>query len=130
MIKCICVFRKYLLTISVHLHFQTFPEPTGLALVSSCNIYHTVSVFLAYVLQTTTDAPLEESPTAVAALHAIMFPRSLVSADMTQDFRFSILLSRIFKNTIFCKTTYVADCNLYISAYQLIRHYIVDLISN
>lgn len=118
---CIGVFRKYFLTISVHLHLQTFPEPTGLALVSSSNIYHAVSVFLADVLQTTTDAPLEKSPTAVTALHAIMFPRSLVSADKTQDFRFSILLSRI----LIKKAQYLV---IQISKFIMwgIRHSIVD----
>jgi hypothetical protein len=61
-------------------------------LVSTRYIYHTISGFLADILQTPTDAALEESSATITALDAIMLPRGLVTTDKTKNFRFSVLL--------------------------------------
>ena len=79
-------------------------------MVSSCYVHNTISVLLADVLQTSSDAALEESPTPVTALYAVMLPRRLVPADQTEDFRFPILLPRVLKKNqkprenLFCPT--------------------------
>ena len=71
------------LTIWVHPHFIALFQPTCLALVPSCQVDDTIAFVLALVLQTPSNASLEETSATVACQHPVMFARRAIPADFT-----------------------------------------------
>lgn len=72
------------LTVAVHLYFQTLFEPTGLALIPSVQINCALSIFLADIVEVSSDTPLEKSSTSITTGYPIMFPRGFVATDSTE----------------------------------------------
>lgn len=89
-----------MLTILIHLDFQTFFETTSLTLVSPGNIYNALTILFTNVIKVSPNASLEETTTAITTQDAIMFPGSLVAAHATQRFGFPAQMSIIYKKKI------------------------------
>lgn len=73
------------LTLSSHAHFETFLEPTVLALVSVVLVDGAVPVSPAGVGEVPSDAPLEEALTPFASKLAVVLATGLVPADHAFD---------------------------------------------
>lgn len=73
------------LTVPVHANFEAFFQPTGLALVSPGDIDRAGVVLLALVSQISSNAALEKSSAAIARKHAVVLPRSSVTAYFAQN---------------------------------------------
>ena len=84
-----CVINWYVnscccLTIFVHIHVETLPEPARLALVPARHVDDACAVVLAHVVNVPADGSLEEPSAAVAALYAVVLARRPVPAHQTQ----------------------------------------------
>lgn len=103
-----------MLTILIHLDFQTFFETTSLTLVSPGNIYNALTILFTNIIQVSPNASLEETTTAITTQDAIMFTGSLVAAYATQRFGFPAQMSIVQKKKII----------IYQTLYNLLEYFI------
>ena len=74
------------LTVTVHLHFETFLETTGLTLVATRHIHRALIGFFAHVLEVAPNRTFEESATPVTAENAVMLAAGAVTTNQTKCF--------------------------------------------
>lgn len=75
-------------TIFVHVDFETFLKPTSLTLITSGHVDDASSSFFALIFQVSTNRPFKKSSTTVATRNTVMFARSFITANSTQNFAF------------------------------------------